>query len=217
MTQSADRWSLVVPVKRVENAKTRLGLDAESRAALAVAMATDTVAAALACSLVSSVVVVTDDRRAREALTPLGVRIVADVPDSGLNAALVHGASVAANGSVVTGRVGALASDLPALRADDLELVLRHAAEHEQSVVADASGTGTTLLCASSGQHFVPQFGVASFAAHVKAGAADLTPVAPDSIRRDVDTVDGLSAAVDLGVGAATRRALDDLPVAEGL
>jgi 2-phospho-L-lactate guanylyltransferase len=115
------------------------------------------------------------------------------------------------------GRVGALASDLPALRPEDLEVVLRHAAGHDQSVVADASGTGTTLLCASSRKHFVPRFGVASFAAHLEGGAADVTEVAPESVRRDVDTIDALSVAVDLGVGQATRRALDDLPVAEGL
>ena len=60
MTQQADRWSLVVPVKRVENAKTRLDLDVEARASLAVAMAVDTVTAALACPLVTQVVVVTD-------------------------------------------------------------------------------------------------------------------------------------------------------------
>jgi 2-phospho-L-lactate guanylyltransferase len=212
MTQHADRWSLVVPVKRVENAKTRLGLDAASRASLAIAMAVDTVVAALGCPLVSAVVVVTDDGRAREALAPLGVRIVADEPDAGLNAALEHGVAIAGSG-----QVGALASDLPSLRSDDLGAVLRHAVDHDQAVVADLSGTGTTLLCARSAALFTPRFGIASFAAHVSAGAVDLTELAPESVRRDVDTVDGLSGAVDLGVGDATKRALADLPVAEGL
>ncbi|HWC34805.1 MAG TPA: 2-phospho-L-lactate guanylyltransferase [Mycobacteriales bacterium] len=212
MTQLADRWSLVVPVKRLENAKTRLGIDAESRASLAVAMAVDTVVAALACPLVGSVVVVTDDGRARAALEPLGIQIEPDVPDAGLNAALEHGVAIAANG-----HVGALASDLPALRPDDLTVVLRRAEAHDQSVVGDVSGTGTTLLCARSAAQFAPRFGVASLAAHLAAGATDLTDVAPPSLRRDVDTIDALSAAVDLGVGAATRRALDALPVAEGL
>jgi 2-phospho-L-lactate guanylyltransferase len=212
MSQPADRWSLVVPVKRVENAKTRLGLDAASRASLAIAMAVDTVAAALGCSLVSAVVVVTDDGRAREALAPLGVQIVADEPDAGLNAALEHGVAIAGSGCV-----GALASDLPSLRSDDLAVVLEQARAHEQSVVADLSGTGTTLLCAQSPALFAPRFGIASFAAHVAAGAVDLTQLAPESVRRDVDTVDGLSGAVDLGVGDATKRALADLPVAEGL
>jgi len=212
MIEPADRWSLVVPVKRVENAKTRLGLDAASRASLAIAMAVDTVAAALACPLVSAVVVVTDDGRAREALAPLGVLIVADEPDAGLNAALEHGVAIA-----TAGPVGALASDLPSLRSDDLGIVLARALDHDQSVVGDLSGSGTTLLCALSAALFAPRFGVESFAAHVAAGATDLTELAPESVRRDVDTVDGLSGAVDLGVGDATKRALADLPVAEGL
>ena len=59
MTQQAGRWSLVVPVKRVENAKTRLALDVEVLAARAIAMAVDTVAAALASDAVANVVVVT--------------------------------------------------------------------------------------------------------------------------------------------------------------
>jgi 2-phospho-L-lactate guanylyltransferase len=212
MSQLADRWSLVVPVKRVENAKTRLGLDAASRASLAVAMAVDTVTAALDCPLVAHVVVVTDDPRAREAIAPLGVRVVPDEPDAGLNAALIHGVAIAGDG-----HVGALASDLPSLRAADLEIVLREATRHDRAVVGDLGGTGTTLLCARSPEQFAPRFGVESLAAHIAAGATDLTALAPESLRRDVDTVDGLSGAVDLGVGEATKRALADLPVAEGL
>ena len=207
MTQQADRWSLVVPVKRVENAKTRLDLDVDARASLAVAMAVDTVSAALACPLVARVVVVTDDARAREALQALPVLLVPDTPDSGLNAALTHGVATAANG-----HVAALSSDLPSLRGADLAAVLARAAEHEQAVVADVPGTGTTLLCARSAEVFTPRFGVASLAAHVAAGAADLTADAPESVRRDVDTVDGLRAAIALGIGEATRVVLAGIP-----
>jgi 2-phospho-L-lactate guanylyltransferase len=207
MTQQAGRWSLVVPVKRVENAKTRLALDVDARAALAVAMAIDTVAAALACPLVAAVVVVTDDGRARAALEPLGVRIVPDVPDAGLNAALSHGVAAAAHGPVA-----ALSSDLPALRGEDLAVVLGQAAAHDLAVVADLPGSGTTLLCARSATWFTPRFGVASLSAHVAAGAVDLTDGAPESVRRDVDTLDGLRAAVALGIGAATLLALKAVP-----
>jgi 2-phospho-L-lactate guanylyltransferase len=203
MTQQADRWSLIVPVKRVEIAKTRLALDVAARASLAVAMAVDTVAAALDSSLVGSVIVVTDDQRAREALHGLEVTIVADVPDAGLNAALSHGATTAA------GRVAALSSDLPSLRGDDLTSVLAEAAPHDVAVVADLQGTGTTLLCARSASLFTPKFGIASLAAHVAAGAVDLTAAAPESVRRDVDTIDDLRAAVAIGVGPATAKAIE--------
>ncbi len=207
MSQQADRWSLIVPVKRVEIAKTRLAVDVAARTTLAVTMAVDTVTAALGCERVAMVVVVTDDGRAREALRELDVTIVADVPDAGLNAALSHGARSAA-----TARVAALSSDLPALRPADLSVVLEQAQRHARAVVADQQGTGTTLLCAESVASFTPQFGVSSLAAHVAAGAYDLTPLAPESLRRDVDTVEDLRAAVRLGIGASSAAALRSLP-----
>ncbi|MDQ1672918.1 MAG: 2-phospho-L-lactate/phosphoenolpyruvate guanylyltransferase, partial [Frankiaceae bacterium] len=71
-------WVAVVPVKALPEAKSRL--DREDRADLALAMATDTVAAAAACDAVSAVVVVTDDRRVRDALEPLAT-VVPDEPD----------------------------------------------------------------------------------------------------------------------------------------
>jgi 2-phospho-L-lactate guanylyltransferase len=202
MTERGDLWSLVVPVKRLDIAKTRLAVG-EVRSQLAVAMAVDTVAAALAVDLVDEVVVVTDDPLARDALRRIGARTVTDQPDSGLNAALVHGATVARNH-----RVAGLSSDLPALRPGDLADVLRAAAAHQAAVVADLQGSGTTLLAAGTIAAFVPAYGTGSFAAHAAGGAVDITAAARESVRRDVDTVDDLRAAVKLGVGPVTTQAI---------
>jgi 2-phospho-L-lactate guanylyltransferase len=68
MAPRHDPWSLVVPIKRLDVAKSRIDLDPVDRADLAMAMATDTVAAAIGCPLVGHVVVGTDDPRAVEAL-----------------------------------------------------------------------------------------------------------------------------------------------------
>ena len=55
-------WSLVIPVKVLALAKSRLsGLAGPRRAELALAMAADTVAAAVACPVIAAVIVVTDD------------------------------------------------------------------------------------------------------------------------------------------------------------
>jgi 2-phospho-L-lactate/phosphoenolpyruvate guanylyltransferase len=203
VTADGDQWSLLIPVKRLEIAKTRLKLAAHSRAELALAMACDTVSAALAGVAVAEVVVITSDARAGKALSGRGARVVDDRPDSGLNPALAYGASLAGSGCVA-----ALSSDLPALRAIDLDAVLGLAASHQVSVVADASGKGTTLLAASSVDAFAPSFGVESRAAHVGAGATDLSADAAQSVRNDVDTLDALRAAVALGVGPETARVL---------
>jgi 2-phospho-L-lactate guanylyltransferase len=202
-----DDWSLVIPVKRLEVAKSRIALPAADRGDLALAMAVDTVAAAMACALVARVVVVTDDARAVAALTGSGVRVVSDAPDAGLNPALRHGAAAAAGSRIV-----AVSADLPALTAADLAAVLVAAESHARGVVADESGSGTTVLTAASEAEFVPSFGAASFRAHLGNGAVDLTAHAAPSVRRDVDTLAGLREAVRLGVGEATERVVARLP-----
>jgi 2-phospho-L-lactate guanylyltransferase len=203
MAAHTDEWSLVVPVKRLEIAKSRIALPATDRADLALAMATDTVAAAVACPLVAGVVVVTDDARAVAALAGSRVTVVADTPDAGLNPALRHGATAGAGGRIV-----AVSADLPALTAIDLATVLVAAGAHARAVVADLSGSGTTVLTAASEAEFVPSFGPESFLAHRRGGSTDLSALAAASVRRDVDTLDGLREAVDLGVGEATQRVM---------
>jgi 2-phospho-L-lactate guanylyltransferase len=203
MRDRGDRWSVLVPVKRLERAKTRLALDAGLRADLALAMATDTVQAVIGAESVAEVLVVTDDERAAAVLGTLGATVVADLPDAGLNPALLHGASVAA-----MSRIAALSSDLPALRSRDLDEVLGAAAHHTQAVVSDVSGSGTTLLGAARLSDFAPAFGVNSLGAHVRAGAFDLSGSAAATLRHDVDTVGGLHAVIALGVGPATTRVL---------
>jgi len=195
------RWSLVVPVKRLELAKTRLratlpGADHES---LVLAMALDTVSAALDCVLVEQVVVVTDDARAGPALAAIGAVRVPDVPAAGLNPALRHGAAEATARRPGYG-VAVLGSDLPALRPAELADALAAAAAVGVAYVADAAGTGTTLLASPSGSPPRPAFGPASAAAHAAAGAVALTGDWP-SLRRDVDTAEDLADALRLGTG----------------
>jgi 2-phospho-L-lactate/phosphoenolpyruvate guanylyltransferase len=208
VTADGDQWTLLVPVKRLEIAKTRLALPDEARSELALAMACDTVRAALASAEVGEVVVITSDLRARQALSSRGARVVEDIPDTGLNPALIHGASVAA-----LPRVAALSSDLPALRSADLDAVLLIARAHRVTVVGDASGSGTTMLTARAVTDFSPRFGVDSRAAHVSAGAVDLSADAAAALRQDVDTVEALRIAVELGVGPETTRALAALRI----
>src|SRR4051795_8460771 len=89
MTSDAQPWAVVVPVKRLEVAKTRLSVHPELRRELALAMASDTVLACLHTSGVVEVVVVTDDELAGPAMRALGANVVPDEPDAGLNPALV--------------------------------------------------------------------------------------------------------------------------------
>src|SRR5256885_2229655 len=121
-------WMLVVPVKPLSRAKSRLsGPAGPHRAELALAVAIDTVSAALRCSRVRGAVVVTDDPVAAPEPAAPGAPIVPGGPDSGLNPALVYGAA-RARPLAPGGAVGALSADLPALRPAELDRALEAAA-----------------------------------------------------------------------------------------
>jgi 2-phospho-L-lactate guanylyltransferase len=199
-------WSVVVPAKRLAVAKTRLRPltsardDAEAaHRELVLALLADTVAAAVACPAVGTVVVVTDDPAAAGVVGTLGARVVADEPDRGLNPALEHGARTAPGPAVA-----ALSSDLPALRPEELAAALGAAAGSARAFVADAQGTGTTLLTAVDTE-LLPRFGADSAAAHLRDGAAALSGRWP-GLLRDVDTEADLRAALVLGAGLRTTE-----------
>ncbi|MDA0563101.1 2-phospho-L-lactate guanylyltransferase [Streptomonospora sp. S1-112] len=202
------RWSLVVPVKRLAAAKSRLAKAAgPARADLALAVACDTVMAAVSCPRVGAVFAVTDDDRAAAALAGLGARVVRGEPGTGLNPALVHGAA-AARREFPNWGVAALSADLPALRAGELERVLDAAAGHPVAFLPDAPGVGTTLYAARPGAVFAPAFEGASRARHRAAGAVELDGSRAPSVRRDVDTPEDLREAAALGVGPHTAKLL---------
>ena len=173
------------------------------------ALLADTVAAAIACPVVAEVVVVTDDPAATDVVRGLGARTVADEPDQGLNPALEHGAHSATGPGVA-----ALSSDLPALRPGELADALRAAAGIPRGFVADAQGTGTTLLTAI-GTPLRPQFGPSSADAHRASGAVPLAGNWP-GLLRDVDTDEDLRAALTLGAGPRTTALLELLRLNRG-
>ncbi|MFI1564635.1 2-phospho-L-lactate guanylyltransferase [Streptomyces sp. NPDC020490] len=202
------QWTLVIPVKPLARAKSRLSDTADDglRPGLALAFAQDTVAAALACPAVGHVAVVTDDPLAGRELAALGARIVAGEPGGGLNPALAH-AAAAVRAARPGGAVATLNADLPALRPAELSRVLDAAAEFPRAFLADAAAIGTTVLAAAPGRELRPAFGADSRARHRASGAAELSLDAVDSVRQDVDTGDDLRAALSLGVGPRTAAA----------
>jgi 2-phospho-L-lactate/phosphoenolpyruvate guanylyltransferase len=214
-------WTVIVPVKRLVAAKSRLRgtLDAVDHEALALAMALDTIAAALASPVVGRVVVVTADPMASEAAAAIGAHVVPDVPDAGLNPAIAYAATLVRPKGATASLPGvvALAADLAALRTAELTEALRLAeqvtalragetARSGRAFVADAAGTGTVLLAAGPGALLEPCFGLDSAAAHAASGATPLIGDWP-SLRRDVDTAADLAEAFLLGVGPRTAAA----------
>jgi 2-phospho-L-lactate/phosphoenolpyruvate guanylyltransferase len=200
-------WTVVIPVKRLGTAKSRLrGVVPDAwHEDLALAMVRDTVTAVLDCADVADLLVVTDDPAAARAVTALGAHAVPDRPDAGLNAAMRFCADIVAG---LTRRRAVLAGDLPALRAHELGSALAMA--DGRSFVPDAAGSGTVLLTAPPGSPLDPHFGVGSAAAHAASGATALTGDWP-GLRQDVDTAADLWTTLALGAGAHTCALLRDL------
>ncbi|WP_028049187.1 2-phospho-L-lactate guanylyltransferase [Cellulomonas sp. URHD0024] len=198
-------WVVVVPVKPAAEGKTRLAglLCPSERAALARAMALDTIQAAAATPGVARVLVVTSDDELEAA-----VPFVVDDPGGGLNAAVRAGLAAA------TGTVAVLLGDLPALRPDDLHAALVLAERHPRAFVADADGTGTTLLTGLTA--FTPQFGTGSAALHEASGHVRLDIPSGSTLRRDVDLPADVTAVERLGVGSRTAAALSRMGLGSG-
>lgn len=201
------RFTLLVPVKDARGAKTRLGRVGEvTRAELMAAFARDALTAAVHSPLVD-VQVVGDPVALRPLLADLGVGVLPDEGAGDLNRALERAADRVARADR---GVAVLLADLPCLRTDDLEAALAEASPDRRRFVADAEGTGTTLLLAPPGMALDPRFGTGSAEAHASSGA---TPIdgALASLRLDVDTAADLERALRFGVGPHTTRATASL------
>jgi len=169
------------------------------RGALMAAFARDAISAATELAGVT-VYVVGEPDALRDVLDGLDVTVLPDEGDGQLNQALSRAAQRVARPGLAT---AALLADLPCLRSADLEAAL--AAGADRRFVADAAGTGTTLLVAPPGTELDPRFGPGSAAAHAASGARPLTEPLT-SLRLDVDTTDDLEAALRFGVGVHTAR-----------
>jgi 2-phospho-L-lactate guanylyltransferase len=200
---------LIIAVKRLSSAKTRLAptFPARAREGVVLAMLIDTITAAAAVGSLQRITVVTPDDAAAAAAAELSVDVLRDPtpdahPDPLNNALLAAARSV--TGSMVN--IVALQGDLPALQTQELTEAIAAARPRRRSFVADRHGTGTAALFAF-GAALDPLFGRDSATRHRRSGAVELTGAWP-GLRCDVDTPEDLAAARRLGVGAATARAV---------
>jgi 2-phospho-L-lactate guanylyltransferase len=208
------RWTVVLPLKGGPTAKSRLG----APAALARAIALDSLEAVRGCRLAARTVVVTPDPELARDAAALGADVVREAaPGGGLIAAVGDGLRSA------TGPTAVLLGDVPALRPNDLSAALRavgralsvarcrDGSPAPMAFVPDAEGTGTVLLAGLDATAIRPSFGSGSAAAHADSGAIRLDLRLP-RLRRDVDTPEDLATAAALGIGPRTTAALGAAP-----
>ena len=194
-------WALV-PLRGLEDAKTRLGaeLDPEERMELVIAMSTRTLTATRDAPGIRGTVLVTADPAAAALAEALGaVTLVQRLP--GLNAALREARAIALDRGATA--VLVLPIDLPAISAAEIRaLLLEGAAQASPGrplvlAVPDRHGSGTNALLVSPPAAIEPAFGEGSFAAHraaaTAAGAVFVRHAGPLTL--DVDTSADLLAA----------------------
>lgn len=196
-------WFVVVPVKGTSRAKSRFGPGDNS--ALALAMAADTVAAAMEAHGVAGVLVVTT-AEASGVFVDLGASVMVQEP-AGLAAAISLGVATVADLSELGCGIAVLLGDLPALTATEFGAALTAARSHPLAMVADACGQGTALITAVHGAIHAPAFGVGSSAAHRSAGYIPLDVSSNSGLRNDVDSPEDLAVLAGR-LGMRTARAL---------
>jgi 2-phospho-L-lactate/phosphoenolpyruvate guanylyltransferase len=204
----------ILPVKRFERAKQRLGgaLSDGSRWALAEAMVTDVLVALRRAKRVDAVLVVTCEPRAESIAIGWGADVVADPQERSHSDAATIGIREAVERGAT--RVLLVPGDCPSLDAREVDELL--AAGAGVVVVPDRHGTGTNALVLDPPGAIAPGFGPGSCERHVdRAHEADVhveiqhTP----SLMLDVDTGEDLEAlqdalAASTGGAAHTRGML---------
>jgi len=191
---------LLVPVKALARAKSRLRGAHVDHDGLVLAIVHDTVSAAMAAEQVVHTVVVSDDACVLGCAQRLGADTCSPAAGS-LNRDLGVAAGVARR-RFARATIAALPADLPALRTDDLEAAIR-AARGRRCFVPDRDGSGTTLLLSGPGLPLDPRYGPESGTRHAASGARRL--VGPwASLAYDVDTPTDLAGAADLGLKGRT-------------
>ncbi len=188
----AIRAAVVLPVKRFDAAKSRLGeaLGAVDRSELAAAMLADVIAQLGRCELVEQVYMVSSEPLALRLGARIGAVAVDDRPGHSAAAAAGVEAAIAAGFS----RLALLAGDCPLLEAAEVEALLRRPGA-AVVVLADRHGSGTNGLVLTPPDAIEPAFGPGSRRRHLaRAAAAGVSAQALEgsSMELDLDGPDDL-------------------------
>jgi 2-phospho-L-lactate guanylyltransferase len=184
----------IIPVKRFEHAKQRLGeaVPAASRVALAEAMFLDVLSHLNRSKRIDATVVVTSDPRVARTARWLGAEVLEEEADEGHSEAASAGVRLALERGV--DRVALLPGDCPMLDPAELDSHLG-SAPRSALIVPDRHGTGTNGLLLSPPDAFIPAFGPDSCARHVsraRAAGVSFAVERIESLGLDLDTPEDL-------------------------
>lgn len=179
-------WYALLPAR--VGGKSRLGLPGDWSSACAM----DTLAAVLEAKSVKEITVLGD--------LDCTLPVIKDT-GQGLNNEIARASSELSRPLLI------ILGDLPALKRTDLEEVLKNAEAYEKSFVRDLSGSGTTMIMVRDS--FTPHFGPNSAALHAADGYVEIK--ANLSARLDVDTLEDVTRAAEIGLGIETQKLFETL------
>jgi 2-phospho-L-lactate/phosphoenolpyruvate guanylyltransferase len=156
-------WALV-PVKRLGLAKARLApvLSRSERAELARTMLHDVLTMLCGTRQLAGIVVVSGDATVAKLARLFDARVVGDVIESGVNAAVQQGLRTLdpSSGALI------VPADVPFATAADLQAVIRELDHYSVVLVPALSDGGTNTLAMRRPDLIAPSFGDDSFARH---------------------------------------------------
>jgi 2-phospho-L-lactate guanylyltransferase len=210
------RTAAILPVKRFEKAKSRLGTSVaeQLRLELARAMVEDVLLALAQTQSIERTIIVTREHSLAARAREHGALLVNDEPEQGQSAAVTLGVRRALAEGIE--RVLCIPGDCPALDPAELESLLDShepgdagaSAEGEVVIVPDRHGTGTNGLLLCPPDAILPSFGPDSCARHRElalAAGATARLAHPSSLLLDIDTGADLQALRDRLAGAHAR------------
>jgi 2-phospho-L-lactate guanylyltransferase len=208
------RTAAILPVKRFDRAKSRLGASVADtlRGQLARAMVADVLRALAGTATIERTIVVTSEPSVRDSAAELGALVVPDSDELSQSAAVALGVRAALAGGF--DRVLCIPGDCPALDPVELDALLAPNGDSDAAaqvvIVPDRHGTGTNGLLLTPPGAISPSFGPDSCARHralALAAGASCRLERPPSLLLDIDTGADLAALRD-------RLAHSDAPAA---
>ena len=203
----------VLPVKRFDDAKQRLGetMRSGTRRALAEAMLTDVLTALRRSHRVDLTVVITREHAADALARAHDARTIRDPDEPGHNPAAREGVRWAMEQGAR--RVILVPGDCPALDPTEVDdLLLAHPHDDARvTIVPDRHGTGTNALVLCPPDAIAPSFGIGSRARHeglAREAGAEARIAEPPSLVLDIDTAEDLAvlrAALEARTGGAAH------------
>jgi len=205
---------ILIPVKRLEDAKQRLApaLEPEQRKLLAEAMVRDVLAAVAAWRRRPAVAVVTSDPQASRLARHHGFEVIADTENDGETEAIAMATRVAQAGGAEETLV--IPGDAPLVEAWELEAIAAAApaGKFRGAVLAAAHDRrGTNAVLRRPAALFPLRFGNDSFAPHLEAARATGTEVVVlelPGVALDVDTPADLAALLAAPCRTRSQRLL---------